>query len=85
MKVSILLAAIALSGSALMADDTSPTSSGASQNPATPSAQKGNAHDPVLVPAGKKVDPDGKVAPITSHEATHKTPAPSATPAKSRH
>jgi hypothetical protein len=76
---------VVLSGAALMADDTPPSNSGTSQNPATPNAQKGNAHDPVLVPAGKKVDPDGRVAPINSHEATHKTPAPSATPAKSDH
>ncbi len=81
MKVPILLALV-LGSSALMADE--PTNSGASQNPATPSAQKGNAHDPVLVPAGKKVDPDGKVGPIDSHEATHKTPVPSGTPSNSQ-
>jgi hypothetical protein len=85
MKIPILLAAMVLSCSALMADDPSPSSNGAAQNPATPSAQKGNSRDPVLVPAGKKVDPDGKVAPINSHEATHKAPSASPTPAKSNH
>ena len=83
MKVSVLLAILAISGAGLTADEAPAPRDGASQTPATPSAQKGNPNDPVLVPAGKKANPDGQVAPITSHEATHKTPAPSPTPGKS--
>jgi len=83
MKVSVLLAVLAMSDPGLIADEAPSPSDGASQNPATPSAQKGNSNEPVLVPAGKKVNPDGQVAPITSHEATHKTATPAPKPDKS--